>query len=45
MPLYMNHVEQEVEMPDMSSENVPVNFVIYSILEEQGFEIVARLFT
>ena len=45
MPLYMNHDEQEVEMPDMSSECAPVNFVIYSILEEQGFEIVARLFT
>ena len=45
MPLYMNLVEQEVEMTVMSSENMPVNFVTYSILEEQGFEIVARLFT
>ena len=45
MPLYMNLVEQDVEMPVMSSKNVPVKFVTYNILKEQGFEIVATLFT
>ena len=32
-------------MPVMSSEDLLVNFVNYSILEEHGFEIVATLFT
>ena len=41
----MNLAEQEVEMTVMSSESMPEYFVTYSILEEQGFEIVARLFT